>query len=73
MITRGYLLGISAAGAYGFMCQLSRNSGSLNILEPIGPVQACTGITLHLTLPLLFLAQAPHFYGVLISPNVYHL
>jgi hypothetical protein len=28
------------------MCRLSRNSGSLNILEIYGPVQACTGIAL---------------------------
>jgi hypothetical protein len=27
-----------------FMHRLSRNSGSLNFLEPYGPVQACTGI-----------------------------
>jgi len=27
-------------------------SGSLNLLEPSGPVQACTGITLRLPLPL---------------------
>jgi len=73
MITRGYLLGVNAAGAYGFMCQLPRNSGSLNILEPIGPVQACTGITLPLTLSLLFLAYAPHFYDVLISLSVSHI
>jgi hypothetical protein len=30
-----------------FMCRLSRNSGSLNLLEPKGPVQACNGIALH--------------------------
>jgi hypothetical protein len=29
------------------MCQLSRISGSLNLLEPYGPVQACKGIDLH--------------------------
>jgi hypothetical protein len=28
------------------MCQLARNFGSLNLLQPIGPVQACTGIAL---------------------------
>jgi hypothetical protein len=27
-----------------FMCQLSRHSGSLNLLEPSGPIQACIGI-----------------------------
>jgi len=29
-----------------FMYQLSRNSGSLNLLEPKVPVQACSGISL---------------------------
>ena len=29
-----------------FVCQLSRNPGSLKLLEPKGPVQACTGIAL---------------------------
>ena len=27
-----------------FKCRLSRNSRSLNLLEPEGPVQACNGI-----------------------------
>jgi hypothetical protein len=27
-----------------FMCRLSRNSGSLNFLEPQRPVQSCTGV-----------------------------
>ena len=27
-----------------FMCILSRNSGSLNLLDPERPVQACNGI-----------------------------
>jgi len=30
-------------------------SGSLNLLEPSGPVQACNGIALPLTLPFSFL------------------
>jgi hypothetical protein len=29
-----------------FMCRLSTNSGSLNLLEPPGSVQACTGTAL---------------------------
>jgi hypothetical protein len=29
-----------------FMCQLSYKSGSLKLLEPSGPVQACNGIAL---------------------------
>ena len=31
-----------------FMCRLSRNSGSLNLLQPSGPVQACNMIPLRL-------------------------
>jgi hypothetical protein len=34
-----------------FMCRLSRHSGSLNLLEPQGPFQACSGKAL----PLPFL------------------
>jgi hypothetical protein len=37
MSTREYLLGVQAVT---FMCRLSRNSGSLNLLEPERPVQA---------------------------------
>jgi hypothetical protein len=33
-----------------FVCRLSRNPGSLNLLEPSAPVQACIGIAL----PYLF-------------------
>jgi len=29
-----------------FKCRLSRNSGSLNLLEPYGHIQACTGMAL---------------------------
>jgi hypothetical protein len=29
-----------------FMCRLSRNSGSLNVVEPSGPLQNCIGIAL---------------------------
>jgi len=43
--------GIKVAGAYGwksyrFHVPIVMKSGSLNHLEPSGPVQACTGITL---------------------------
>ena len=31
-----------------FLCRLSSKSGSLNLLEPSGPVQACNGIALRL-------------------------
>ena len=53
-----YFLGVKAAGAYGWQpYQLHAlsvlKSGSLNLLEPSGPVQACNGIVLplqHLTI-----------------------
>jgi hypothetical protein len=34
------------------MCQMSRKSGSLNLLEPSGSHRACNGTTLPLLLPL---------------------
>ena len=47
-----YFLGINAAGAYGWPYHLHvpivLKSGSLNLLEPSGPVQVCNGITLPL-------------------------
>jgi hypothetical protein len=36
-------------------------SGSLNLLEPLGPIQACTGIALPLTFTAL------HFSGITIT------
>ena len=50
-----YILGVKAAGAYGSQtCHLQvlivLKSGSLNLLEPSGPVQACNGIALPLPL-----------------------
>jgi hypothetical protein len=45
-------LGVKAAGAYGrqpyhLHVPTVLESGSLNLLEPSGPVQACNGIALH--------------------------
>jgi hypothetical protein len=34
----------SADNLATFMCRLSKNSGSLNLQEPSGPVQTCIGI-----------------------------
>jgi hypothetical protein len=42
---QGYLVR-KADNLATFMCQLSRNPGSLNFLEPKGPVQTCIGIVL---------------------------
>ena len=59
-----YILGGKSAGTLGwqycppFMCPLSRNFGSLNLLEP-RPVQFCTGIAL----PYLYVRQW-HLYGI---------
>ena len=39
---------------YHHPVSLSRKSGSLNFLEPSGPVQACNGTALPLPLPLHF-------------------
>ena len=44
-------LGVKAAGAYGWqpyhlLVPIVLKSGSLNLLEPSGPVQACNGIAL---------------------------
>jgi hypothetical protein len=38
-----------------FMCRLSRNPGSLNLLELLGTVQACNGIVLPHFLPSCFI------------------
>ena len=45
-----YLLGVKAAGAYGWQpyhlhVPIVLKSGSFNFLEPSGPVQACNGIS----------------------------
>jgi hypothetical protein len=42
-------------------------SGSLNLLEPSGPVKACNGVALpfiYRTLKFLALQEAPHIYGI---------
>jgi hypothetical protein len=49
-----YVLGVKAAGAYGWQLYhlhvpTVMKSGSLNLLEPSGPVQACTRIALLFT------------------------
>ena len=58
MNTRNISWGVKAAGAYGwqphnFQVLTVLKSGSLNLLEPSGPVQACNGIAL--TLPYVLL------------------
>ena len=49
MSTRNISCGVKAAGAYGrqpyhLHVPTVLKSGSLNVLEPSGPVQACAGI-----------------------------
>jgi hypothetical protein len=51
-----YFLGVKAAGAQGWRpyhlhVPIVLKSGSLNLLEPSGPVKACNGIALPLPLP----------------------
>jgi hypothetical protein len=53
MGTRNISWGVKAAGAYGsqpdhFHLPTVLKSGSLNLLEPSGTVQACNGIALYL-------------------------
>ena len=53
-----YFLGVKAAGAldwqpYHLHVPIVLQSGSLNLLEPSGPVEACNGIALPLPLPKL--------------------
>ena len=55
MSTRNISWGVKAAGAYGwqpyhFQVPIVLKSGSLDLLEPSGPVQACNGIALPLWL-----------------------
>jgi len=40
---------VHTAGVTTFMCRLSRNSASLKLLDPYGPVQACNGIAVTFT------------------------
>jgi len=49
MNTRNISWGVKAAGAYGWQpyhlhVPIVLKSGSLNLLEPSGPVQACNGM-----------------------------
>jgi len=58
MSARNISWGAKAAGAYGWQPYHLHvpnvlKSGSLNLLEPSGPVQDCNGIDLPLPLPLL--------------------
>ena len=64
MSTRNISWEVKAAGAYDWQTYHLHvltvlKSGSLNLLEPSGPVQVCNGIVLHLplTLPLPYTAQ----------------
>jgi len=55
MSTRNISWGVKVAGAYGWQpyhihVRIVLKSGSLNLLEPSGTVQACNGIALPLQL-----------------------
>ena len=64
MSTNGNSWGVNAAGAT-FKCWLSRNSGSLNLKERSGPVQAA----IRIAWPLLFLKirDTPNFVQIAIK------
>jgi hypothetical protein len=47
-------------------------SGSLNLLEPSGPVQACNGIALPLPLPLLAPSQNSDLYSHFLENLKWH-
>ena len=56
MSTRNISWGVKTANAYGWQpyhhhVPIVLKSGSLNLLEPSGPVQACNGIAIPLPLP----------------------
>jgi hypothetical protein len=48
MGTRNNSWGVKAADAQGLHVSIVMKSGSLNLLEPYGPVQACNGNALSL-------------------------
>jgi len=57
MSTRNISWGVEAAGAQGWQpyhlhVQIILKSGTLNLLETLGPVQACSGIALPFTLSI---------------------
>ena len=55
-----YILGVKAAGVYSwetyhFHVPIVLKSGSLNLLEPSGPVQGCNGIELDSFHPVVYM------------------
>jgi len=78
--TRNISLGEKASGAYGWQPYYRHvstvlKSGSLNLLEPSGPVQACNGIALPLPLTEVFACYSRTFKtdwraGWLITSNM---
>jgi hypothetical protein len=70
MRTGNIFCGVKAAGVsgrqpYHLQVPTVLQSGSLNLLEPSRPVQACTGIALPLSLPCLISHQTPHTNSVI--------
>ena len=56
-----------------FTCRLFRNSESLNLLEPSGPVQACTGIVIPLPLPCFYISTQIILPHITNRTNTYSL
>jgi len=69
MSTRNISWGVKVASAYGWQtCHhvlTVLKSGSLNLLEPSGPVQARNGIVLHLTPPPRKIEATSQSFGIL--------
>jgi hypothetical protein len=62
-----YFLGVKAAGAYGWQpydlhVPTVLKSGSLNLLEPSGPAQACNGIALPYVLYYTYILACKIWY-----------
>jgi hypothetical protein len=53
-----------------FMCRLYGNSRSLNLLEPQGPVQACSGKAFRLYVSFSYLLSLESVYPLCVSFDV---
>jgi hypothetical protein len=54
-------------------CAIVLKSGSLNLLEPSGPVQVCNGIALPLHAYKFFFVLCMQFLGILYNNSITHL
>ena len=68
MSTRNISCGVKPAGAYGWQhyylpVPIALKTGSFNLLEPSGPVQACNGIALPLALQFHNIRITSHMFS----------